>query len=72
MNRANQFFDKFLKSFDKVSDNEKKRIFERLSDLCYSQNTIIENLEEGIISIDINNSRDKQKSMFFVFNSKKL
>ena len=49
MNRANQFFDKFLKSFDKVSDNEKKRIFERLSDLCYSQNTIIENLEEGII-----------------------
>lgn len=24
MNRANQFFDKFLKSFDKVSDNEKK------------------------------------------------
>ena len=54
MNRANQFFDKFLKSFDKVSDNEKKRIFERLSDLCYSQNTIIENLEEGIISIDIN------------------
>ena len=54
MNRGNQFFDKFLKSFDKVSDNEKKRIFERLSDLCYSQNTIIENLEEGIISIDIN------------------
>ena len=54
MNRANQFFDKFLKSFDKVSDNEKKRIFERLSDLCYSQNTIIENLEDGIISIDIN------------------
>ena len=54
MNRANQFFDKFLRSFDKVSDNEKKRIFERLSDLCYSQNTIIENLEEGIISIDIN------------------
>ena len=54
MNRANQFFGKFLKSFDKVSDNEKKRIFERLSDLCYSQNTIIENLEEGIISIDIN------------------
>lgn len=54
MNRANQFFDKFLKNFDKVSDNEKKRIFERLSDLCYSQNTIIENLEEGIISIDIN------------------
>ena len=54
MNRANQFFDKFLKSFDKVSDNEKKRIFERLSDSCYSQNTIIENLEEGIISIDIN------------------
>ena len=53
MNRANQFFDKFLKNFDKVSDNEKKRIFERLSDLCYSQNTIIENLEEGIISIDI-------------------
>ena len=33
---------------------KKKRIFERLSDLCYSQNTIIENLEEGIISIDIN------------------
>ena len=54
MNRANQFFDKFLKNFDKVSDNEKKRIFERLSDLCYSQNTIIENLEDGIISIDIN------------------
>lgn len=54
MNRVNQFFDKFLKNFDKVSDNEKKRIFERLSDLCYSQNTIIENLEEGIISIDIN------------------
>ena len=54
MNRANQFFDKFLKNFDKVSDNEKKRIFERLSDLCYSQNTIVENLEEGIISIDIN------------------
>ncbi|TKZ35470.1 two-component system sensor histidine kinase NtrB [Brachyspira catarrhinii] len=54
MNRANQFFDKFLKNFDKVSDNEKKRIFERLSDLCYSQNTIIENLEEGIVSIDIN------------------
>ena len=54
MNRANQFFDKFLKNFDKVSDNEKKRIFERLSDLCYSQNTIIENLEEGIISVDIN------------------
>ena len=54
MNRANQFFDKFLKNFDKVSDNEKKRIFERLSDLCYSQNTIIENWEEGIISLDIN------------------
>ena len=54
MNRVNQFFDKFLKNFDKVSDSEKKRIFERLSTLYYSQNTIIENLEEGIISIDIN------------------
>lgn len=54
MTRVNQFFDKFLKNFDKVSDEEKKRIFERLSTLYYSQNTIIENLEEGIISIDIN------------------
>lgn len=54
MIRVNQFFDKFLKNFDKVSDEEKKRIFERLSTLYYSQNTIIENLEEGIISIDIN------------------
>ena len=54
MNKANQFFDKFLKSFDKVSDNEKKEYLKGYPNLCYSQNTIIENLEEGIISIDIN------------------
>lgn len=54
MNRRNQFFDKIIKNFDKVSDIEKKRIIERLALLSNSQNIIIENLEEGIIAIDIN------------------
>ena len=54
MNRRNQFFDKIIKNFDKVSDAEKKRIIERLALLSNSQNIIIENLEEGIIAIDIN------------------
>lgn len=54
MNRRNQFFDKIIKNFDKVSDIEKKRIIERLALLSNSQNVIIENLEEGIIAIDIN------------------
>lgn len=53
MNRKNQFFDKIIKNFDKVSDIEKKRIIERLALLSNSQNIIIENLEEGIIAIDI-------------------
>lgn len=53
MNRRNQFFDKIIKNFDKVSDIEKKRIIERLALLSNSQNIIIENLEEGIIAIDI-------------------
>ena len=52
MNRRNQFFDKIIKNFDKVSDAEKKRIIERLALLSNSQNIIIENLEEGIIAID--------------------
>lgn len=52
MNRTNQFFDKILQNFDKVSDSEKKKVFQRLSTLLYSQNIIIENLEEGIIAID--------------------
>ncbi|WP_367182150.1 nitrogen regulation protein NR(II) [Brachyspira sp.] len=52
MNRTNQFFDKILQNFDKVSDSEKKKVFKRLSNLFYSQNIIIENLEEGIIAID--------------------
>ncbi|PPS22029.1 two-component system sensor histidine kinase NtrB, partial [Brachyspira murdochii] len=34
------------------SDAEKKKVFQRLSTLWYSQNIIIENLEEGIIAID--------------------
>lgn len=54
MNRRNQFFDKIIKNFYKVSDAEKKRIIERLALLSNSQNIIIENLEEGIIAIDIN------------------
>ena len=54
MNRRNQFFDKIIKNFYKVSDIEKKRIIERLALLSNSQNIIIENLEEGIIAIDIN------------------
>ncbi|ASJ20341.1 two-component system sensor histidine kinase NtrB [Brachyspira hampsonii] len=52
MNRTNQFVDKILQNFDKVSDNEKKNVIQRLSTLLYSQNVIIENLEEGIIAID--------------------
>ena len=52
MNRTNQFFEKILQNFDKVSDAEKKKVFQRLSTLWYSQNIIIENLEEGIIAID--------------------
>lgn len=52
MNRTNQFFDKIFQNFDKVSDAEKKKVFQRLSTLWYSQNIIIENLEEGIIAID--------------------
>ena len=52
MNRTNQFFDKILQNFDKVSDDEKKKVFQRLSTLWYSQNIIIENLEEGIIAVD--------------------
>ena len=52
MNRTNQFFDKILQNFDKVSDLEKKKVFKRLSTLGYSQNIIIENLDEGIIAID--------------------
>ena len=52
MNRTNQFVDKILQNFDKVSDDEKKKVFQRLSTLWYSQNIIIENLEEGIIAID--------------------
>ncbi|WP_295155126.1 ATP-binding protein [uncultured Brachyspira sp.] len=52
MNSTNQFFYKFLQNFDKVSDIEKKKVFKRLSNLFYSQNIIIENLEEGIIAID--------------------
>lgn len=52
MNRTNQFFDKILQNFDKVSDIEKKKVFKRLTTLLYSQNMIIENLEEGIIAID--------------------
>ncbi len=52
MNRTNQFFDKILQNFDKVSDLEKKKVFKRLSTLLYSQNAIIENLEEGIIAVD--------------------
>nr|WP_300370774.1 ATP-binding protein [Brachyspira sp.] len=41
-----------MQNFDKVSDSEKKKVFKRLSNLFYSQNIIIENLEEGIIAID--------------------
>ena len=52
MNRTNQFVDKILQNFDKVSDDEKKKVFQRLSTLWYSQNIIIENLEEGIIAVD--------------------
>ena len=52
MNRTNQFVDKILQNFDKVSDDEKKKVFQRVSTLWYSQNIIIENLEEGIIAID--------------------
>ncbi|MEI0749387.1 two-component system sensor histidine kinase NtrB [Brachyspira pulli] len=52
MNRTNQFVDKILQNFDKVSDDEKKKVFQRLSTLWYSQNIIIENLEEGIIALD--------------------
>lgn len=52
MNRTNQFFDKILQNFDKVSDIEKKKVFKRLTTLLYSRNMIIENLEEGIIAID--------------------
>lgn len=52
MNRTSQFFDKILQNFDKVSDDEKKNMFQRLCTLLYSQNAIIENLEEGIIAID--------------------
>ena len=52
MNRTNQFFDKIFQNFDKVSEKKKKKVFQRLSTLWYSQNIIIENLEEGIIAID--------------------
>nr|WP_300747661.1 histidine kinase dimerization/phospho-acceptor domain-containing protein [uncultured Brachyspira sp.] len=52
MNRTSQFFDKILQNFNKVSDDEKKNMFQRLCTLLYSQNAIIENLEEGIIAID--------------------
>ena len=52
MSRMNQFFEKFLQNFDNIANTEKKRLFERLSILCTSQNIIIENLEEGIIAIN--------------------
>ncbi len=52
MSRMNQFFEKFIQNFDKIANTEKKRVFERLSILCTSQNIIIENLEEGIIAIN--------------------
>lgn len=52
MKRKNQFYDRILQNFYKVSNDEKKRIFERLYDLYYSLNLIIENLEEGIIAIN--------------------
>ncbi len=54
MSRMNQFFEKFIQNFDKIANTEKKRVFERLSILCTSQNIIIENLEEGIIAINTN------------------
>ena len=54
MDRTNRFFDKILQNFNKVSDKEKKKLFKRLSTLWYSQNIVIENLEEGIIAIDFN------------------
>ena len=69
MNRRNQFFDKILQNFDKVSDNEKKKVFKRLSTLWYSQNIIIENLEEGIIAIDDKNAiQGINKKACFLFS----
>ena len=69
MNRRNQFFDKILQNFDKVSDNEKKKVFKRLSTLWYSQNIIIENLEEGIIAIDEKNAiQGINKKACFLFS----
>ena len=69
MNRRNQFFDKILQNFDKVSDNEKKKVFKRLSTLWYSQNIILENLEEGIIAIDDKNAiQGINKKACFLFS----
>ncbi|MEI0799318.1 ATP-binding protein [Brachyspira intermedia] len=69
MNRRNQFFDKILQNFDKVSDNEKKKVFKRLSTLWYSQNIILENLEEGIIAIDEKNAiQGINKKACFLFS----
>ena len=33
MNRTNQFVDKILQNFDKVSDDEKKKVFQLISSL---------------------------------------
>ena len=48
----NRFYSKIIKTFDKLSSAEKKRIFMSLYDSFNYVNIIFENLEEGIIALD--------------------
>lgn len=51
MRKNKQFYTKILDNFDKVSDEEKKRVFKRLSELYNTQMLVAENLEEGVIAL---------------------
>lgn len=51
MRKNKQFYTKILDNFDKVSDEEKKRVFKRLSELYNTQMLVSENLEEGVIAL---------------------
>lgn len=47
-----RFYNKIIKTFDRLSGAEKKRIFEDLYNSFNYVNVIFENLEEGIIALD--------------------
>ena len=47
-----RFYTRIIKTFDKLDEAEKKRIFTSLSDSYNYINIVFENLEEGVIALD--------------------